>query len=134
MAKTDLPIDVVPQALGTRGLRFRWSEVVGTPAGDRTVPHEGALPSNVERPVAALVEVARRLQAENERLREDVRVGMEANARLAVCIDACSALVGDYLKPGALLTERLPGAVSDALADKRAQSAPAPVPTKGRKG
>ena len=62
MIDIKLPIDVVPR---TNPPIFRWIQVVDTPNGWRTVEHEEALPSTVEKAVAHLIKIARQLITAN---------------------------------------------------------------------
>jgi hypothetical protein len=65
----DLPIDVVP---GTTPPRFRWHFVVDTPVGKRCTQQEGSLPPVVEKAVADLIKLAKKLATECEALKKDV--------------------------------------------------------------
>ena len=51
----NLSIDVVP---GTDPPRFRWKQMVQTPAGPYPVDYEGVLPSSVEGAVRTLIATA----------------------------------------------------------------------------
>jgi hypothetical protein len=62
---TDLPITVIRD---TAPPKFRWTQLVDSPVGKRTVEHEGELPPSVEGAVRALIALAGNLAAENERL------------------------------------------------------------------
>lgn len=78
-----LPVDVVT----TRPLVFRWKQVVPSPIGSRVVDYEAALPANVEEAVAALVNVAKGLVAENNKLLAQVELmskQLEAPPHVAV--------------------------------------------------
>ena len=73
---TKLPIDTVPNAHGH--LHFKWSQVVGTPAGKRTVECEGPLAIGADEAVAGLIALAKRqasaiekLTAENAEMRKE---------------------------------------------------------------
>lgn len=61
-----LPIDVIP---GHSPTMFRWQMVVDTPDGSkRSQDCMGALPPNIERVVEELIELAKKLRAENHEL------------------------------------------------------------------
>ena len=62
-----LPIDVVP---GTVPPKFTWTQIVNDfMGGVREVSQVGGLPVSVERPVADLIALAKRLMRENTALR-----------------------------------------------------------------
>lgn len=74
----DLPIDIVP---GTTPPRFRWTQTVSTPAGAQRVPHEGALPPQIEAAVAHLITRANDLLEKNAALENAFKL-MEAKLEL----------------------------------------------------
>ena len=69
MKGTKLPIDLVPD---TNPPRFRWRQMVDTPAGYRVIEQEGMLPPSIDRSVEELVKMAKQLLADNVLLRGQI--------------------------------------------------------------
>jgi hypothetical protein len=66
----NLPIDIVPGPM----LIFRWRHTTTSPVGPRTIEHEGAIGASVDGAIAALISVAKELDAENRELRQRLKV------------------------------------------------------------
>lgn len=67
-----LPIELIP---GSHPSRFKWSRIVDTPTGRRTIQCEGCLTASVEDAVAKLIGIAKQQE-------KDIRTLMEQNAEL----------------------------------------------------
>ena len=88
-----LPIDVVP---GTQPPRFRWKQVVDTPAGRVAQEQEGLLPPSIERAVERLVTVAKQLWVDNVQLRGHVEGMSERIAAQAELLGRKAEAVEPY--------------------------------------
>ncbi len=68
----NLPIDVIPNS---NPPRFRWRQIVPTPAGTKSVEYNGAqLPPSVEGAVIQLIELAKQQYADNVELRKKLEL------------------------------------------------------------
>ena len=61
-----LPIELIP---GSHPSRFKWSRIVDTPTGRRTIQCEGCLTASVEDAVALLIGIAHKQEKEIATLR-----------------------------------------------------------------
>ena len=70
----NLPIDVIH---GSNPPRFKWRQTIDTPAGSRTIDHDGCLPPTVENAVVLLLDLTKQVMRENAMLQGTVKAMSE---------------------------------------------------------
>ncbi len=64
-----LPIDIIPSNTNTSTPKFKWNRYISTPTGAHTIVCEGAIPTQIESAVLALINMTKQLMIENAELR-----------------------------------------------------------------